>query len=118
YAPCMITIYLLGINPTAAFPIMMGSCAFLMPVAAIPFIKEKSYGNRAALGLTLAGIPGVLVAAYLFVSMDVNKVKWLVVAVVLYTSVSMLRSAFNGAAIGTTAADAVEAEGLSSSPHM
>jgi hypothetical protein len=27
YAPCMILIYLLGMNPRAAFPIMMGSCA-------------------------------------------------------------------------------------------
>src|SRR5262249_32562112 len=33
YAPCMILVYLLGMTPLAAFPIMMGSCAFLMPVA-------------------------------------------------------------------------------------
>ncbi len=35
YAPCMILISLLGMNPTAAFPIMMGSCAFLMPVGSM-----------------------------------------------------------------------------------
>jgi hypothetical protein len=34
YAPCMILVSLLGMNPIAAFPIMMGSCAFLMPVGA------------------------------------------------------------------------------------
>ena len=34
YAPCMVLISVLGMNPIAAFPIMMGSCAFLMPVAA------------------------------------------------------------------------------------
>ncbi len=94
YAPCMITIYLLGMNPKAAFPIMMGSCAFLMPVAALPFIREKSFSNRPALGLTLAGIPAVLIAAFIVKSMNVNTMKWLVVAVVLYTSISMLRSAF------------------------
>jgi len=93
YAPCMITVYLLGMNPKAAFPIMMGSCAFLMPVAAIPFIKEKSFSNRPALGLTLGGIPGVLVAFYIVKELPVNYIKWLVVVVVLYTAIAMLRSA-------------------------
>src|SRR5262245_60420791 len=94
YAPCMVTIYLLGMDPKAAFPIMMGSCAFLMPVAAIPFIREKSYSNRPALGLTLGGIPGVLIAAYLVVSMNINTINWFVCAVVLYTFISMLRAAY------------------------
>ena len=94
YAPCMITIFLLGMNPKAAFPIMMGSCAFLMPVAAIRFIKEKSYANRPALGLTMAGFIGVLIAFKWFNNLPIDKVKWVVVAVVLYTASMMLRSAF------------------------
>jgi uncharacterized membrane protein YfcA len=110
YAPCMITVYLLGMTPKAAFPIMMGSCAFLMPVAAIPFIKEKSYSNRPALGLTLGGIPGVLIAAYWVVSMNVNTMKWLVVAVVLYTAIAMLRSAYKENAITATAGEPIEVE--------
>ncbi len=109
YAPCMVTIYLLGMNPKAAFPIMMGSCAFLMPAAAVPFIKERAYSNRPALGLTLGGIPGVIVAATFFGSLDINKVKWLVCAVVFYTSIAMLRSAF-GAESRSTIPDALEAE--------
>ncbi|MGH9791477.1 MAG: TSUP family transporter, partial [Candidatus Acidiferrales bacterium] len=43
YAPCLILVSLLGMSPAAAFPIMMGSCAFLMPVGGIRFIKEGSY---------------------------------------------------------------------------
>src|SRR5512132_3117179 len=43
YAPCMILISLLGMNPTAAFPIMMGSCAFLMPMAAARFVRAGRY---------------------------------------------------------------------------
>src|SRR5271166_3217631 len=42
FAPCMILVTLLGMNPKVAFPIMMGSCAFLMPVGSIRFIREKS----------------------------------------------------------------------------
>ena len=93
YAPCMILVSLLGMNPKAAFPIMMGSCAFLMPVGGIRFIREQSYSLRAAFGLALGGIPGVLLAAYIVWELPLDTVRWLVIAVVIYTSASMLRSA-------------------------
>jgi uncharacterized membrane protein YfcA len=90
YAPCMILISLLGMNPTAAFPIMMGSCAFLMPVGSLKFIRERSYALRAALGLAIGGIPGVLLAAFIVTSMPIYWVRWLVIVVVIYTAVTML----------------------------
>jgi uncharacterized membrane protein YfcA len=93
YAPCMILVSLLGMGPTAAFPIMMGSCAFLMPVGSMRFIRLDRYTLRAALGLTIGGIPGVLLAAFLVTSMPLEYVRWLVVVVVIYTAVMMLRSA-------------------------
>jgi uncharacterized membrane protein YfcA len=93
YAPCMIMVGLLGMNPVAAFPIMMGSCAFLMPIASLRFIRFDAFSMRAALGLTLGGIPGVLIAAYLVKSLPLSAVRWLVVAVVVYAAVVMLRSA-------------------------
>ena len=94
YAPCMIMISLLGMNPTAAFPIMMGSCAFLMPAGSLRFLRRDSYSARAALGLTLGGIPAVLIAAFIVKSLPLTAVRWLVVFVVLYTAYAMLRSAF------------------------
>jgi uncharacterized membrane protein YfcA len=93
YAPCMILVSLLGMNPTVAFPIMMGSCAFLMPVASVRFINKRSYALRASIGLTLGGIPAVLLAAYVVRSLPLGAVRWLVVGVVLYTATAMLRSA-------------------------
>jgi uncharacterized membrane protein YfcA len=93
YAPCMILISLLGMNPTAAFPIMMGSCAFLMPVGSLRFIREQAYSLQNALGLAIGGLPAVLVAALLVVSMNLSTVRWLVIVVVLYTAVTMLVSA-------------------------
>ncbi|MCC7194515.1 MAG: sulfite exporter TauE/SafE family protein [Gemmatimonadaceae bacterium] len=92
YAPCLIMVSLLGMNPTAAFPIMMGSCAFLMPIASARFIRKRSYSLRSALGLTIGGVPGVLIAAFIVKSLPLTAVRWLVVAVVLYTAVSMLRA--------------------------
>jgi uncharacterized membrane protein YfcA len=94
YAPCLILVSLLGMDPRAAFPIMMGSCAFLMPIAGMRFIREGSYSLRASVVLALAGIPAVLIAAYIVKQMPMAYVRWLVVAVVVYTAVTMLRSAF------------------------
>ena len=93
YAPCMIMVSLLGMNPTAAFPIMMGSCAFLMPTASVQFIRKDRYDLRAALGLAIGGIPAVLLAAYIVKSLPLNYVRWLVVVVVVYTATGLLRAA-------------------------
>ena len=93
YAPCMMVIFLMGMTPKAAFPIMMGSCAFLMPVGSARFIREGSYNLKAALGLAIGGIPGVLLAAFLVRSLSLDVVRWLVIVVVVYTAAMMLRSA-------------------------
>jgi len=93
YAPCMILVSLLGMNPKAAFPIMMGSCAFLMPVASFRFIQKGKYKLSPAVGLTVGGIPAVLIAAFIVKSLNVNSVRWLVVVVVFYTAFVMLYSA-------------------------
>jgi uncharacterized membrane protein YfcA len=93
YAPCLILVSLLGMSPAAAFPIMMGSCAFLMPTGGMRFIREGSYSLPAAVAMAVAGIPAVLIAAFLVVSMNVDKLRWVVLLVVIYTAVMMLRSA-------------------------
>jgi uncharacterized membrane protein YfcA len=93
YAPCLILVSLLGMNPIAAFPIMMGSCAMLMPVAALRFIRDGKYDLRAALGLALGGIPAVLLAAYVVRSLPLTWLRWLVVIIVLYAAALMLHPA-------------------------
>jgi uncharacterized membrane protein YfcA len=93
YAPCMVMVSLLGMNPTAAFPIMMGSCAFLMPVASVQFIKKNRYDLRAALAMALGGAPAVLIAVALVLSLPTQIVRVLVLFVILYTAFTMLRAA-------------------------
>jgi uncharacterized membrane protein YfcA len=93
YAPCMILVYLLGMAPTAAFPIMMGSCAFLMPFSSVRFVQSRTYHPQAALGLALGGFPAAVIAAKLVTWLPPGAVRWLVVAVVVYTAVNMLMTA-------------------------
>ncbi len=94
YGPCLIMISLLGMDPKAAFPIMMGSCAFLMPVGSMRFIKAGSYSLKPAIGLAIGGVPAVLIAALIVKDLNVVVMRWLVVVVVLYTSFMMLKSAY------------------------
>lgn len=93
YAPCLILVSLLGMNPTSGFPIMMGSCAFLMPIASARFIEKRSFHLGAALGLMVGGLPAVFIAAFIVRSLNVATVRWLVIVVVLYTATSMLLAA-------------------------
>ena len=94
YAPCMILVSLCGMNPTTAFPIMMGSCAFLMPIASARFIRAGCFDRRASLGLLVGGIPAVLIAAFIVKSLPLGTVRWLVVVVVLYTAANLLLTAY------------------------
>jgi hypothetical protein len=93
YAPSMILFGLLGMNVRSVFPIMMGSCAFLMPWSGIRFVRRDAYAAGPALGLALGGVPAVLLAAFVVKSLPLELLRWLVVAVVVYTAFAMLRSA-------------------------
>ena len=93
YAPCLIMLSLLGLSPRAAFPIMMGSCALLMPVGGMRFVRTRRYSAPVALGLAIGGPPAVLIAGYLVKSLPLTWLIWLVVGVVLYAAVMMLASA-------------------------
>ncbi|MGF1714098.1 sulfite exporter TauE/SafE family protein [Photobacterium chitinilyticum] len=92
YAPCMTMVYLLGMHPLAAFPIMMCSCAFLTFFSAGSFIRMNRINSRAAMIVAITGPIGVVIAAYLVKSLDLQLLTWLVIGVVLYTSLSMYRS--------------------------
>jgi uncharacterized membrane protein YfcA len=72
---------------------MMGSCAFLMPVGSLQFVRKDSYNLRAAIGLAVGGPLAVLIAAFIVKSLPLLYVRWLVVGVVIYTASTMLRSA-------------------------
>lgn len=94
YAPCMALVFALGMSPQVAFPIMMGSCAFLMPPASIRFIREGAYNRKAAVGMAIPGIFAVLIAAFIVKSLPLDTLRWVVIVVILYTAGVMLRAGF------------------------
>ncbi len=92
YAPCMAMLYLLGMSERAAYPIMMGSCAMLLPFSGMEFIKEGQYPRKSSLSITLGGIVGVFIAAFIVKSLPINILKVLVICVIFYTATTMLKS--------------------------
>lgn len=93
YAPSLILLSLLGLNPAAAFPVMMGACAYLMPVSGIQFVRSARVDLRVVLGLAIGGIPAVLLAAYVVKSLPLVALRWGVVVVVLYAAILLLHAA-------------------------
>jgi uncharacterized membrane protein YfcA len=108
YAPSLIVLSLLGLNPLGAFPIMMGACAFLMPVAGARFIRTERIDLRLVLGIALGGIPGVLVAVFVVKSLPLVWLRWGVVVVVLYAAALLIRSALKPAELDNTAPAAAQ----------
>jgi uncharacterized membrane protein YfcA len=101
YAPSLILFSVLGMDPRAAFPIMMGSGAMMAMAGGLRFMKAGRFDSRAALGLTLGGIPGVLVAGLLVKSLPLNALRWMVIAVVTYAAAMMVKSAMNKPVLAT-----------------
>jgi uncharacterized membrane protein YfcA len=93
YAPSLVLLSLLGLNPTAAFPIMMGACAFLMPVSGLRFLRTDRIDLGVVLGMALGGVPAVLLAAFVIKSLPLQALRWGVVVVVLYSASLLLRAA-------------------------
>jgi len=91
YAPSLILFSVLGMDPRAAFPIMMGSGAMMAMAGGLRFMQAGRFDTRAALGLTLGGIPGVLVAGLVVQSLPLTVLRWVVVFVVFYAGTMMLR---------------------------
>ncbi|MDY3121638.1 permease [Clostridiaceae bacterium 68-1-5] len=96
YAPCMALVSALGMNVGTAFPIMMGSCAFLMNAACFKFIKEGKYDRKAALALAIFGCIGVTLAYVLLkYAIDMKMLTYVVCVVMIITSLMFFKDARN-----------------------
>src|ERR1700678_809563 len=85
YAPTMVTIYALGMNPVVAFPIMMGACTFSVPIGSMQFIKYGQYNRKITLFAAIFGVLGVLSGVYLVKRLDVSMLQWVIAAILLYS---------------------------------
>ncbi|MCI5746335.1 hypothetical protein SAMN05216515_12918 [Eubacterium pyruvativorans] len=94
YAPCMALCAILGMNVQVAFPVMMGSCAYLMAFGNTPkFISASRYDVYGVITQGIFGVIGVTIA-YVFVkNLPLTVLTWLVICVVLFTSFLFFKDA-------------------------
>jgi len=92
YAPALIVLSLLGLEPRAIFPIMMGACAFLMPVTGLRIARHPEIDLRIVLGIAIGAIPAILLAAFFVKEIPLQTLRWLVIAIVLYAGGLVLRA--------------------------
>jgi uncharacterized membrane protein YfcA len=96
YAPTLVILSLMGMDPRLCFPIMAGAAALMGAGAGIRHINTGNLDLRVVVGLTIGGIPAVLVAAYIVVNLPIVPLRWLVLVVVLYAAAIMFHAAMLG----------------------
>ena len=96
YAPTLVMLSLMGMDPRLSFPIMAAGAALTATGASLRYISIGEVDLRVAVGIALGGIPAVLVAAFIVKSMSLELLRWLVVCVVVYAALVMLKAAATG----------------------
>jgi len=103
FAPTLVLVSLLGMDPRAAFPIMMSSGALMVLVAGLRIIRTRPLDLPLVIGMSLGGIPAVLVAAFIVKSLPITQLRWGVVVVVTYAAGVMLHAAATGERVASPA---------------
>ena len=93
YAPSLLMLSLMGMDPRLAFPIMATGGALTAAVVSSRHLRAGVADIRIALGFAIGGIPAVLIAAFMVKDMPVALLRWLVILVVVYAATIMLRDA-------------------------
>jgi len=96
YAPTLVLLSLMGMDPRLCFPIMAASAGLMGSAASVRHIRMGQMDLRLVMGITLGGFPAVLIAAFIVKEMPVEMLRWLVIVVVLYAAAVMARSAWVG----------------------
>jgi uncharacterized membrane protein YfcA len=96
YAPTLLMLSLMGMDPKLCFPIMAAGAGLTGAAASVRHISYGEIDFRIVTGLTLGGIPAVLVAAFLVKDMPIEMLRWLVMVVVLYAAAVMFHASWKG----------------------
>jgi uncharacterized membrane protein YfcA len=96
YAPSLVMLSLMGLDPRLAFPIMATGGALTIAGAGTRHVMVGHVDLKIATGIVIGGIPAVFLAAFIVREMPLEMLRWLVAVVVLYAAAVMFRAAFIG----------------------
>jgi len=96
YAPTLVFLSLMGMDPHLSFPIMAGAAALMGATSSIRHVNTGNLDLRVVMGLTIGGIPAVFLAAYLVIKLPIEYLRWGVIVVVIYAAAVMGHAAWHG----------------------
>ncbi|MDQ5920270.1 MAG: hypothetical protein QG673_326 [Pseudomonadota bacterium] len=92
YSLVKTSIFLFGVNPIIAFPIMAAASSYQMPVTAVTFIGKKKFYPKSSILLAAFGLLGVFIAAPLISKVDPYTLKWILLIVVMYNIITLTKT--------------------------
>lgn len=92
FAAIEVLLFMLGLSPLAAFPIMTCAGAIQQPLTAITFTIKKRIPIKEALWLGTFGIIGVAIAVPMVTHLSIRLLRWLLFAILCYNATGMIRA--------------------------
>lgn len=96
YAPTQVVLFLLGLSPLVAFPLMTSMGVIVQSSAALAFIQKETVAVKEVVYLTLSGLLGVLLAVPLVTIVHPVYLRWLLFVIVLYNAKMIWQSYKDG----------------------
>ena len=92
FAVVQAILFLLGMSPLVAFPIMTTAGAIQQPVTTFAFVLKGKIPLRRILIVGVFGIVGVFIGFNIVTALSVEQLQWLLVVVISYNTISLIRS--------------------------
>ena len=92
FAVIQAVLFLLGMSPLVAFPIMTAAGAIQQPVTTIAFIFGGKVPLRKVMIVSLFGVVGVFIGFQIVTMLSTEELQWLLVLVIAYNTISLIRS--------------------------
>ena len=92
YSIVLVIIFLLGLSPAVAYPIMTTASAVQMPMTAVPMIKHREYYSWSILLMAIPGCLAVLIAAPIISKVDASYLKWVLLVVIFYNIWTLVKA--------------------------
>ncbi len=92
YSLVKTSIFLFGVNPIIAFPIMASASAYQMPVTSFTFIAKKKFYPKSTIIMIVSGVLGVFIAAPLISKVDPYALKWILLGIVIYNVITLAKN--------------------------
>jgi uncharacterized membrane protein YfcA len=85
-------LFLLGMSPVVAFPIMTAAGAIQQPVTTFAFLVNNAIPIKKVLIVSSFGIVGVFIGFQIITVLSVDQLQWLLVIIIAYNIISLARS--------------------------